>query len=96
MVAWAMCTGADFVNSARGFRFALGCIQAMQCNLNTCPTGVTTHNKHLQEGLNPEEKSIRVLNYVRNIVDGVGMVAHACGRARAQSTKTSSLQSSHS
>jgi len=39
---WAYCAGADFVNSARGFMFALGCIQALQCNKNTCPTGVTT------------------------------------------------------
>ena len=44
-VAWALCAGADFVVSARGFMFALGCIQAMQCNKNTCPTGITTHDK---------------------------------------------------
>ncbi|MCH9674114.1 MAG: FMN-binding glutamate synthase family protein, partial [Gammaproteobacteria bacterium] len=43
-VAWAFCVGADFVNSARGFMFALGCIQALQCNKNTCPTGITTHD----------------------------------------------------
>ena len=52
-VAWALCAGADFVNSARGFMFALGCIQALQCNKNTCPTGVTTHDPDLQKGLNP-------------------------------------------
>jgi glutamate synthase domain-containing protein 2 len=39
--AWALCVGADFINSARGFMFALGCIQALQCNKNTCPTGVS-------------------------------------------------------
>ena len=43
-VAWALCAGADFVTSARGFMFALGCIQAMKCNKNTCPTGITTHD----------------------------------------------------
>ena len=42
-VAWALCMGSDFVVSARGFMFALGCIQALQCNKNTCPTGITTH-----------------------------------------------------
>ena len=50
MVAWALASGADFVNSARGFMFALGCIQALQCHKNTCPTGITTHNKKLQRG----------------------------------------------
>ncbi|MEM7613386.1 MAG: FMN-binding glutamate synthase family protein, partial [Pseudomonadota bacterium] len=43
-VAWALCCGADFVSSARGYMLALGCIQALQCNLNTCPTGITTHD----------------------------------------------------
>ncbi len=52
-VAAALCAGADFVVSARGFMFALGCIQAMQCNRNTCPTGITTHDKKLQRGLVP-------------------------------------------
>ncbi|MDO6805547.1 glutamate synthase-related protein, partial [Wenyingzhuangia sp. 1_MG-2023] len=59
-VAWALCVGADFVVSARGFMFALGCIQALQCNKNTCPTGITTHNKHLQSGLVPSDKAVRV------------------------------------
>ena len=49
-VAWALCMGADFVNSARGFMLSLGCIQALQCNRNTCPTGITTHNLRLQRG----------------------------------------------
>ena len=56
-VAWALCTGADFVVSARGFVFALGCIQALQCNKNTCPTGVTTHDPKLQRGLDPVDKA---------------------------------------
>ncbi len=71
--------GADFVNSARGFMFSLGCIQAMQCNKDTCPTGVTTHNPKLQRGLNPEHKAVRVANYARNMVHAVGMIAHSCG-----------------
>ena len=58
-VAWAMCAGANFVVSARGFMFALGCIQALQCNKNTCPTGITTHNKRLQGGLDPADKAER-------------------------------------
>ena len=58
--AWALCAGADFVVSARGFMFALGCIQALQCNANTCPTGITTHDEDLQKGLDVGDKSERV------------------------------------
>ena len=78
-VAWALCAGADFVVSARGFMFALGCIQALQCNQDTCPTGITTHNKKLQKGLVVEQKAARVSSYVRNMLHEVGVVAHACG-----------------
>ncbi|MGD9984786.1 MAG: FMN-binding glutamate synthase family protein [Porticoccaceae bacterium] len=78
-VAWALCVGADFVVSARGFMFALGCIQAMQCNRNTCPTGVTTHNPDLQRGLDPADKAARVAHYVANLVHEVGVIAHSCG-----------------
>ncbi len=78
-VAWAYCSGADFVNSARGFMFALGCIQALQCNKNTCPTGITTHNKKLQKGLNPTNKAVRVAQYAKNMHKEVGIIAHSCG-----------------
>jgi glutamate synthase domain-containing protein 2 len=78
-VAWALCTGADFVNSARGFMFALGCIQSLKCHKNTCPTGVTTHNKRLQKGLNPEDKAVKVANYVKHINYAVGIISHSCG-----------------
>ncbi len=78
-VAWALCVGADFITSARGFMFSLGCIQALQCNKNTCPTGITTHNKKFQRGLDPISKSIRVENYVKNMVKEVGIIAHSCG-----------------
>lgn len=83
LVAWALCVGADFVVSARGFMFALGCIQALQCNKNTCPTGVTTHDKDLQKGLDVEEKALRVSHYARNMHHDVGMIAHSCGVADA-------------
>ena len=78
-VAWALCIGTDFVTSARGFMFALGCIQALQCNKNTCPTGITTHNKKLQRGLNPHDKAIRVMNYAKNMTKEVCTIAHSCG-----------------
>ena len=78
-VAWALCLGADFCVSARGFMFALGCIQALQCNKNTCPTGITTHNKKLQAGLVPKQKAQRVANYADNLTHEVCIIAHACG-----------------
>ena len=78
-IAWALCVGADFIVSARGFMFALGCIQALQCNKNTCPTGITTHEPKLQKGLEPRDKAERVANYVRNMVYEVGVIAHSCG-----------------
>ncbi len=78
-VAMALCLGADCVNTARGFMFSLGCIQAMQCNKNTCPSGVTTHNEDLQKGLDPENKAVRVANFARNMAHEVEVIAHSCG-----------------
>lgn len=78
-VAWALCVGADFVTSARGFMFSLGCIQALKCNKNTCPTGITTHNKRLQAGLDPREKTVRVATYCTNLMHEVEVIAHSCG-----------------
>ncbi|NIB42206.1 FMN-binding glutamate synthase family protein [Pseudomaricurvus alkylphenolicus] len=78
-VAWAISAGADFCTSARGFMFALGCIQALQCNKNTCPTGITTHKKELQRGLVLEDKTARVAAYAKKINYGVGLIAHSCG-----------------
>ena len=65
--------GADLCNSARGMMFALGCIQALECHANTCPTGVATQNPKLMKGLVPLEKSIRVTRFqyetVKSAVD---------------------------
>ena len=81
-VAWAIATGADFVTSARGFMFALGCIQSLKCNKNTCPTGVTTHNPRLQKGLNPADKSVKVANYCKKLIQEVQIISHSCGVVR--------------
>ncbi len=82
--AWALACGADFVNTARGFMFSLGCVQAMRCHQNTCPTGITTHNVKLQRGLVVEEKYLRVANYARNLNKEIDMIAHACGLQHAR------------
>src|SRR5690349_411692 len=79
--AWALCVGADFINTARGFMFSLGCIQALRCHTNTCPTGITTHNPRLQRGLVVEEKWQRVANYAMGMNKDIEMIAHSCGVA---------------
>lgn len=78
-VAWALCAGASFVHVARGFLFALGCIQALKCNKNTCPTGITTHNPRLQAGLDPADKAVKVANYAKNLTHDVEVISHSCG-----------------
>jgi len=77
--AWALAVGADFINSARGFMFALGCVQAMQCNKNTCPVGITTHDKDLQRGLVVADKAERVRQYSLHMRKEIGIIAHSCG-----------------
>ena len=81
-VAWALCAGADFVVSARGFMLALGCIQALQCNKNTCPTGITTHDARLQRGLDVTDKTERVARYARQMQKELEVIAHSCGVAQ--------------
>jgi glutamate synthase domain-containing protein 2 len=86
-VAWAYCAGADVVNTARGFMFSIGCIQALRCHTNNCPTGVTTHKKSLQGGLDPKVKAPQVASYVEKMRKDVAMIAHSCGAAHARNLK---------
>ena len=78
-IAWALAAGADFVTSARGFMFSLGCIQALKCNKNTCPTGITTHDPRFQKGLVVEDKWKRVAAYAKSIVKEVETISHSVG-----------------
>jgi glutamate synthase domain-containing protein 2 len=78
-VVWAICAGADFVNSARGFMFSLGCIQALRCHLNTCPTGITSNDPRFTYGLDPTNKAVRVYHYAKNMEYEVGVISHSCG-----------------
>ncbi|GIV36553.1 MAG: FMN-binding glutamate synthase family protein [Cyclobacteriaceae bacterium] len=64
----AMALGADLTNSARAMMMALGCIQALECNKNTCPTGVATQDPYFAKGLVVEDKKQRVANYHKNTV----------------------------
>lgn len=63
--------GADACYSARGMMLALGCIQALECNNNNCPTGITTQRKDLVAGLVVEDKKQRVANFHRETIESV-------------------------
>lgn len=64
----AISLGADFTYSARAMMMAVGCIQALECNSNTCPTGVATQNEELMKGLVVEDKKHRVANYHKETI----------------------------
>lgn len=78
-LVWASALGADWVNSARGFMFSLGCIQAQACHTNTCPTGVATQDRLRQRSLVVPDKSQRVANFHRNTLRALGDLVGAAG-----------------
>lgn len=73
--------GADLCNSARGMMLALGCVQSLSCNTNTCPTGVATQDPKLYKGLDVENKSNRVAMFhhktVKAMVDILSSTGHS-------------------
>ena len=71
--------GADMCNSARGMMMALGCIQALECNSNTCPTGVATQNPDLMRGLVVSDKKVRVANFHNETVGSAVQLMGAAG-----------------
>jgi len=76
----AIALGADMCNSARGFMFSLGCIQALRCNNNQCPTGVATQDKMLMKGLVVTDKSERVYHFHKNTLHSANELLAAAGR----------------
>ena len=78
-LAIAIAAGADFAAAARGFMLSVGCIQALHCNTNFCPAGVATHNRWLQRGLVPTEKSVKVANYQHAVIHEFADVLASCG-----------------
>jgi hypothetical protein len=74
-----MALGADTCNSARAMMMALGCIQALRCNTNDCPTGVATQNPALTKGLVVEDKKKRVANFHRHTVESFVELMGASG-----------------
>jgi glutamate synthase domain-containing protein 2 len=75
----ALALGADATNCARAMMMALGCIQALECNKNTCPTGVATQDPYFMKGLVVEDKKVRVANYHKNTVESFVELMGAAG-----------------
>lgn len=75
----AIALGADVCNSARAMMMALGCIQALECNKNTCPTGVATQDPTFTKGLVVDDKKVRVANYHKNTVESFVELLGASG-----------------
>lgn len=76
----AIALGADMCNSARGFMFSLGCIQALRCHNNQCPTGVATQDKMLMKGLVVTDKSERVFHFHKNTLHAANELLAAAGK----------------
>ena len=71
--------GADWCNSARGFMFALGCLQSQRCHTGHCPTGITTHDPLRQRGLIVAEKAGRVTQFHRHTIESCAALVGATG-----------------
>ena len=78
-IARAMALGADWCNSARGFMFALGCIQAQTCHTGECPTGVSTQDPQRQQALVVPTKAERVFNFHRSTLKALKELVQAAG-----------------
>jgi glutamate synthase domain-containing protein 2 len=78
-IACLMALGANWTNAARGYMFALGCIQSLICNTNRCPTGVATQDQLRQRALVVEDKAERVANFHRNTMHALSDMIAAAG-----------------
>ena len=77
VVAFAM--GCDLINIAREAMLSIGCIQAQKCHTGECPTGIATHNRWLQHGLDIQSKSERVTQYIQGLNKQITQLTYACG-----------------
>ena len=78
-VARMLAMGADWCNSARGFMFAVGCIQSRSCHTNKCPTGVATQDPYRQKALDIPDKAERVYNFHKNTLKSLASIVGAVG-----------------
>ncbi|MEZ5044899.1 MAG: FMN-binding glutamate synthase family protein [Saprospiraceae bacterium] len=87
----ALAIGADAANSARAMMLALGCIQALECNKNTCPTGVATQIPELVAGLSVSDKRVRVANFHRETIKSLVELMAAAGISQAKEINRSHI-----
>ena len=78
-IARTLALGADWCNAARGYMFALGCIQSMSCHTDRCPTGIATQNPHRWKHLDPADKAARVRNFHDNTLRALRDLLCAAG-----------------
>ncbi len=78
-VARTIALGADWCNSARGFMFALGCVQSQNCHTDRCPTGVATQDAQRQKALDVPDKSQRVAHFHQNTMKALSELIAAAG-----------------
>ncbi|NNE53488.1 MAG: FMN-binding glutamate synthase family protein [Sulfitobacter sp.] len=78
-ITQALAIGADWCNAARGFMFAIGCIQAQACHTNHCPVGVATQDKTRMRALDVDHKSQRVARFHHNTLEALGEITGAAG-----------------
>ena len=78
-IASVLSIGADWANSARGFMFAIGCIQSQSCHTNKCPTGVATQDALRQRALVVPDKAQRVHSFHRNTLKALAEMLAAAG-----------------
>ncbi len=78
-IASVLAIGADWVNAARGFMFALGCVQSVSCDTNRCPTGIATQDKLRQAALVVPDKAERVYNFHRQTLRALADILAAAG-----------------
>ncbi len=83
--------GADAIYSARAMMLALGCIQALECNTNHCPTGITTHKPYLTKGLDIEDKAKRVHSYHKETIHAFCEMLGAAGVKSVDDLKRSHI-----
>lgn len=78
-IARMLALGADWCNSARGFMFAVGCIQSRSCHTNTCPVGVATQDPYRQKALDVPSKAERVASFHKNTLKSLSSIVGAVG-----------------
>lgn len=90
-IASTLAMGADWVNSARGFMFAVGCIQAQSCHTNQCPVGVATQDPDRQKALHVPTKAERVFNFHKNTLHALAELIASAGLAHPSDIKAHHL-----